>query len=160
MYIGGIKLKRDEPCKYRPCNNRCISFCGSTFFSSLIALLIAFSTKENFVLIIVSGLIFLLNILFSLYSIFKLNSFVYLTNTCIKQKQYGKFIIINYEDITDVKLSLPLYVKAPYAIKIFNKKEKIMFEIPNDIFDKFMELCPNIKIKYKINYLINKDGVF
>ena len=82
-------------------------------------------SKNEF--IIIFFVLFLLNIFVMLYLILKLNSLIYITQDRLLQKQFTKIVIINFDDITDVKLSFAYYAKVPYAINIYASNKIIMF---------------------------------
>ena len=163
MYIGrGIILKTQVK-KYRPCISRTVSFSILSFMLFLITIVGIFPNVEGeeknivFVFII---FFFLLHILFVLYSLLKLNSPVYLDENKIVQKQFGKIINIEYNKISGVKLSFAYYIRAPYAIKIYENNKRIMFEITSKAFDEFMKCCSNIEAKNKIESLLEEKGIY
>ena len=94
------------------------------------------------------------------YSLLKLNSYIFIEENRVFQKQFGKIIDITYDEITDVKLSFAFYVRAPYAIKIYSNNKKVMFEITSKVFDEFMKRCPNIEVKKKIESLLKEKGIY
>ena len=121
--------------KYRPWKGRSIFLCVITFILFIICLVAILPlVKEKNIVIIIVIFLFSLNIFFSLYSILKLNSFVYMDDDKIQQKQYGKLIQIYYENIKDVKISHAFYAKVPPLITIYDNKKKISFEM-TIIFD-------------------------
>ena len=96
----------------------------------------------------------------NLYSILKLNAPILIEESKISQKQYGKEIQIFFNDIGNVKLSFAYYVRAPYAIKIYDNKKMLMFEITSKVFDEFMKCCSNIEVKNKIKNLLKEKEIY
>ena len=94
-----------------------------------------------------------------LYSLLKLNSPIYLDENKIVQKQFGQIINIEYNKISDAKLSFAYYIRAPYAIKVYENNKRIMFEITSKVFDEFMKYCSNIEVKNKIGSLLKEKGI-
>lgn len=151
----------NEVCKYRPCNVRSVSICVTTFMLFFISLVgILPFVKEKIIALLIAGVFFLLNVLFSLYSLFKLNSFVFLDETKISQKQYGKVVEINYDTINYIKLSFVFYTKAPYLVKLYSKNKTISFEITSAVLDKFMNHCTSFEIKNRLTFLLKDKGVY
>ena len=149
--------------KYRPCNCRTVSFSilsAVLFFVSIAGILPGVAAGEKKSLLFVVIFLFLLNFLFVLYSLLKLNSSVYLDEYKILQKQFGKTISIKYDEITDVKLSFAYYIRAPYAIKIYANRKRIMFEITSRVFDEFLRCCSNIEVKNMIETLLKEKGIY
>lgn len=147
--------------RYRPCMGRSLSLCIGPSFLFLAALLsfLPFEKKQIFEILIVLFLgLYILVI--NLYSILKLNAPILIDESKISQKQYGKEIEIYYDDISNVKLSLAWYAHAPYAIKIYDNKKKIMFEITSKVFDEFMKCCSNIEVKNKIEKLFKEKEIY
>ena len=148
--------------KYRPCIGRTISFSILTFMLFFISIAGIFPSVENGEKIIAFSfaiLFLLLHVLFVLYSLLKLNSPICLEENKIVQKQFGKIISIKYDNISDVKLSFAYYVRASYAIKIYDNKKRIMFEISSKVFDEFMKYCANVEVKNKIESLLREKGI-
>ena len=149
--------------KYRPCIGRTISFSSLTFmlfFITTIGILPNVEGKEKNIAFFLIIIFFLLHIIFVLYSLLKLNSPICLDENKIVQKQFGKIISIKYDNITDVKLSFSYYVRASYAIKIYDNKKRIMFEISSKVFDGFMKCCANFEVKNKIERLLKEKGIY
>lgn len=153
-------MKRKDM-KYRPCNGRTISFSIWTFMLFFLTTIGIFTIVEGkdiaFYLTII---FFLFHISFVLYSLLKLNSPICLDENKIVQKQFGKIISIKYDNITDVKLSFAYYVRASYAIKIYDNKKRIMFETSSKVFDEFMKYCANVEVKNKIERLLKEKGIY
>ena len=149
--------------KYRPCISRTVSFSILSFMLFLITIVGIFPNVEGeeknivFVFII---FFFLLHILFVLYSLLKLNSPICLDENKIVQKQFGQIINIEYNKISDAKLSFAYYITAPYAIKIYENNKRIMLEISSKAFDEFMKYCSNIEAKNKIESLLEEKGIY
>lgn len=147
--------------KYRPCNVRTISFSIISFMLFFVSMVGVFpSVEEKSVALYFAIFFFLLSIIFILYSLFKLNSFVYIDDDKIIQKKFWEIIDIKYDEITNIKLSFAYYIRAPYAIKVYNNKKAIMFEITSRVFDEFMRSCSNIEVKNKIDILLKEKGIY
>ena len=67
---------------------------------------------------------------------------------------------IEYNKISGVKLSFAYYIRAPYAIKVYENNKRIMFEITSKVFDEFMKYCSNIEVKNKIESLLKEKGIY
>lgn len=159
MYIGGERIMKRKDMKYRPCIGRTISFSVLTFmlfFITTIGILPNVEGKEKNIAFFLIIIFFLIHIIFVLYSLLKLNSPIYLDENKIVQKQFGKIISITYDNITDVKISFSYYIRASYAVKIYDNNKKIMFEITSKVFDEFMKYCSNIEVKQKIESLLKE----
>ena len=155
-------IKRKD-IKYRPCNGRTISLSISSFMLFLVTITGIFPSVEvedkNIVFFFII-IFFILHILVLLYSLLKLNSPIYLDENKIVQKQFGHIINIEYNKISDAKLSFAYYVRAPYAIKVYESNKKIMFEITSKVFDEFMKYCSNIEVKHKIESLLKEKDIY
>ena len=81
-------------------------------------------------------------------------------DTKIWQKQYGKLVEIIFHDITDIKLSYAVYIKAPCAINIYEDKKKITFELFTRPFYEFMDRCTNAEIKSKLKISLKQKGIW
>ena len=147
--------------KYRPCNGRSISFSILSFMLFFLATFgILPSVEEKNIALIIIVFLFVLHILFVFYSLFKLNSYISIEEEKMLQKQFGKTIEIMYNDITDVKLSFALYIRASYAVKVYSNNKRIMFEISSKVFDAFMNNCSNIDIKNRIISLLKEKEIY
>ena len=147
--------------KYRPCNGRSISFSILSFMLFFLATFgILPSVEEKNIALILIVIFFLLHILFVFYSLLKLNSYISIEEEKMLQKQFGKTIEIMYNDITDVKLSFALYIRASYAVKVYSNNKRIMFEISSKVFDAFMNNCSNIDIKNRIISLLKEKEIY
>ena len=163
MYIGGEKILKSKVMKFRPCNGRSISFSVLTFmlfFITTLGILPNVEGEDKKIAFLFAIILFLLHVLFVLYSLLKLNSPIYLEEDKIFQKQFGKIISIKYNKINDVKLSFSYYVRASYGIKIYENNKKIMFEITSKVFDEFLKYCSNIEVKNKIKSLLKAKGIY
>lgn len=163
MYIGGVKILKNKVNKYRPCNGRTVSFSILSFmlfFVAIAGILPSVKSEEKNIVFFLIIIFFLLHILFVSYSLLKLNSFICLDEDKILQKQFGKIITIKYDEITDVKLSFAFYVRAHYAIKIYENNKRIMFEITSKVFDEFINHCSNHEAKNKIERLLKEKGIY
>ena len=149
--------------KYRPCIGRTISFSILSFMLFFITTIGIFPSVEGedkniaFLFIII---FFVLHVLFVFYLLLKLNSPIYLDENIIVQKQFGKIISIKYDEINDVKLSFAYYIRAPYAIKVYENNKRIMFEITSKVFGEFMKYCSNIEVKHKIESLLKEKEIY
>ena len=149
--------------KFRPCNGRSISFSGLTFmlfFITTIGILPNVECEDKNIAFLFIIIFFVLHVLFVFYSLLKLNSPIYLDEKIIVQKQFGKIISIKYDEINDVKLSFAYYIRAPYAIKVYENNKRIIFEITSKVFDEFMKYCSNIEVKNKIESLLKEKGIY
>lgn len=149
--------------KYRPCIGRTISFSILSFmlfFSTIVGIFPSVEGEEKNIVFFFIIIFFVLHVLFVLYSLLKLNSPIYLDENIIVQKQFGQIISIKYDEINDVKLSFSYYVRASYAIKIYENNKKIMFEITSKVFDEFMKYCSNIEVKHKIESLLKEKEIY
>jgi hypothetical protein len=159
MYIGGERILKREVKKYRSCMGRTISLSVLSFmlfFVSIAGILPSVEGEGKNIVLFFIIIFFILHILLVLYSLLKLNSYIYLYENKIVQKQFGKIINIKYDEINDVKLSFSFYVRAFYGIKIYNNNKKIMFEITSKVFDEFMKCCSNIEVKHKLKNLLKE----
>ena len=149
--------------KYRPCIGRTISLSILSFMLFFVTIAGIFPSVEreykNIVFFIII-FFFILHVLLLIYSLLKLNSPICLDESKISQKQYGKEIEIYYAYISNVKLSFAYYGRAPYAIKIYDNKKMIMFEITSKCFDEFMKYCTNVEVKKKIESLLREKEIY
>ena len=162
MSFGGSGRLKNKFLEHRPCNSRSLFLCLVTFFLALDFLLLPLTTNiegKNIILFI-AIMLFLLDLIFVLYSLFKLNSCVFMDETKIWQKQYRKVVEIDYGSISEIKLSSACYANVPYMVKIYADKKAISFEITSRTFEKFMDCCSNIEIKNKLEALLKAKGVY
>ena len=148
--------------KYRPCIGRTISLSILSFmlfFVTIAGILPSVETEDKNIVFFFIIIFFILHILVLLYSLLKLNSPIYLDENKIVQKQFGQIINIEYNKISDAKLSFAYYIRAPYAIKVYENNKRIMFEITSKVFDEFMKYCSNIEVKNKIGSLLKEKGI-
>ena len=148
--------------KFRPCNGRSISFSVLTFmlfFITTIGILPNVEGEEKNIVFFFIIIFFILHVLLLIYSLLKLNSPICLDENIIVQKQFGQIINIEYNKISDAKLSFAYYIRAPYAIKVYENNKRIMFEITSKVFDEFMKYCSNIEVKNKIGSLLKEKGI-
>ena len=92
--------------KFCPCKVRSVIYCFGSFmllFTSVAGILPNVEEKKNALLLALC--LFIIHILVVLYSIFKLNSYVYFDDEKIYQKQYGKIVEIKYNEIEKFKFS-------------------------------------------------------
>jgi hypothetical protein len=111
--------------------------------------------EEGDPIIIVSILLVffvLLHIWTVLYCIFKLNSFVYIDDTKIWQKQYGKCVEIQFSDIQYAELTIG-FVQGYSHVVIHSYNKKISFCHTSKTYDAFMERCTNVAMKKRIKNL-------
>lgn len=163
MYIGGGRALKNKVVKYRPCLGRTVSFSVLSFmlfFITIVGILPSADDGERNIAFSLAIILFLLHILFVLYSIFKLNSLICVDDNKILQKQFCKIVNIKYDEITDVKLSFAFYIRASYAIKIYENNKRIMFEISSKVFDEFMKCCSNIEVKNKVKSLLEEKEIY
>ena len=162
MYFGGVRILKSKVNKYRPCIGRTVSFSGLSFMLFFVTIVGIFPNVkgEKIIVFFLIIILFLLHILFVFYSLLKLNSYIFIEENRVFQKQFGKIIDITYDEITDVKLSFAFYVRAPYAIKIYSNNKRVMFEITSKVFDEFMKRCSNIEVKKKIESLLKEKGIY
>ena len=149
--------------KYRPCISRAISFSILSFmlfFVTIAGILPNVEGEDKNIAFYFIIIFLVLHALFVLYSLLKLNSPVYLGENKMFQKQFGQTINIEYNKISNVKLSFAYYIRAPYAIKVYDSNKRIMFEITSKVFDEFMKRCSNIEIKNKIESLLKEKGIY
>lgn len=154
-------MKRKD-IKYRPCIGRTISLSILSFmlfFVTIAGILPSVEVEDKNIVFFFIIIFFILHILVLLYSLLKLNSPIYLDENKIVQKQFGKIINIEYNKISDAKLSFAYYIRAPYAIKVYENNKRIMFEITSKVFDEFMKYCSNIEVKNKIESSLKEKGI-
>ena len=162
MYIGGGRILENQVKKYMPCIGRAISFSTLSFmlfFVTIGGILPSSEGKEKIIVIFFIIIFFVLHVLFVLYSLLKLNSPIYLVENKMSQKQFGQLINIEYDKISDAKLSFA-YIRAPYAIKVYENDKMMMFEITSKVYDEFMKYCSNIEIKNKIERLLKEKDIY
>lgn len=163
MCIGGVRILKNEIMKYRPCNSRAMSFSVLSFMLfvlTIVGILPSVKSEEKIIVFCLITILFLLHLLFVLYVLLKLNSLVYIDQNRIYQKQFGKIISINYDEINNIKLSFSFYIRASYVIKIYEGNKRIMFEITSKAFDEFVKHCSNIEVKNKIEKLLKEKGIY
>ena len=149
--------------KYRPCIGRTISFSSLSFmlfFLTIVGIFPSVEGEEKNIVFFFIIIFFALHVLFVLYSLLKLNSPIYLGENKMFQKQFGQIINIEYNKISDAKLSFAYYIRAPYAIMVYENNKRIMFEITSKVFDEFMKYCSNIEVKNKIESLLKEKGIY
>ena len=148
--------------KYRPCNGRTVPFSILSFmlfFVTIAGILPSVEDEDKNIVFFFITIFFLLHILFVLYSLLKLNSPIYLGENKMSQKQFGQIINIEYDKISDAKLSFAYYIRAPYAIKVYENNKMMMFEITSKVYDEFMKYCSNIGVKNKIERLLKEKEI-
>lgn len=163
MYIGGGRILENQVKKYRPCIGRTISFSILSFmlfFLTIAGIFPSVEGEEKNIVFFFIIIFFILHVLLLIYSLLKLNSPICLDENIIVQKQFGKIISIKYDEINDVKLSFAYYIRAPYAIKVYENNKRIMFEITSKVFDEFMKYCSNIEVKHKIESLLKEKEIY
>jgi len=163
MYIGGGRILKSKVNKYRPCIGRTISFSILSFmlfFLIILGILPSVEGEEKNIVFFFIIIFFVLHVLFVFYSLLKLNSPIYLGENKMFQKQFGQIINIEYNKISNAKLSFAYYIRAPYAIKVYENNKRIMFEITSKVFDEFMKYCSNIEVKNKIESLLKEKGIY
>ena len=163
MYIGGGRILENQVKKYRPCIGRTISFSILSFmlfFLIIVGILPSAEGEEKNIVFFFIIIFFVLHVLFVFYSLLKLNSPIYLSENKMFQKQFGQIINIEYNKISNAKLSFAYYIRAPYAIKVYENNKRIMFEITSKVFDEFMKCCSNIEVKNKIESLLKEKGIY
>ena len=163
MYIGGGRILERKDIKYRPCIGRTISLSILSFmlfFVTIAGILPSVEVEDKNIVFFFIIIFFILHILVLLYSLLKLNSPIYLDENKIVQEQFGQIINIEYNKISDVKLSFAYYIRASYAIKVYENNKKIMFEITSKVFDEFMKYCSNIEVKHKIESLLKEKEIY
>ena len=163
MYIGGERILKREVKKYRPCIGRTISFSILSFmlfFLIIVGILPIVEGEEKNIVFFFIIIFFVLHVLFVFYSLLKLNSPIYLGENKMFQKQFGQIINIDYNKISNAKLSFAYYIRAPYAIKVYENNKRIMFEITSKVFDEFMKYCSNVEVKNKIESLLKEKGIY
>ena len=114
VYWRGRILKNQVK-KYRPCIGRTISFSLLSFmlfFLTIAGILPSVEDEDKNIVFFFIIIFFLLHILFVLYSLLKLNSPIYLGENKMSQKQFGQIINIEYDKISDAKLSFAYYLIA------------------------------------------------
>ena len=138
--------------KSRPGWGRSISYCIFTLdFIAILMIPLVMRHEEGVPIIVSILLVFfvLLHIWTVLYCIFKLNSFVYIDDTKIWQKQYGKCVEIQFSDIQHIRLTIG-FVQGYYHVVIHSHNKKISFCLFSKTYNAFMERCTNVDIKEKI----------
>ena len=141
--------------KSRPGWGRSISYCIFTLvFIATLMIPLVVGYEEGVPIIVSILLVFfvLLHIWTVLYCIFKLNSFVYIDDTKIWQKQYGKCVEIQFSDIQYAELTIG-FAQGYYHVVIHSYNKKISFCKPSKTYHAFMERCTNVAIKEKIKKL-------
>ena len=154
---------RSKVNKCRPCNGRTLSFSILSFmlfFVAIAGILPNVDTSEKNIVFLFIIIFFMLHIIFVFYSLLKLNSLIFFDENKIFQQQFGKIINIKYDEITDVKLSFAFYIRAPYAIIIYENNKRIMFEVTSKAFDEFMKNCSNFDVKNTIEILLKEKGIY
>ena len=153
---------KDKIKKYRPCLGRTLGVSILLFFMSFALMLQYIDDIIKYNILLYFSLLFsLVDCIFIWYSFNKLNSYIYFDDNKMFQKQYGQIIEIRYDDIIDFKLSFAYYIKVPYALKIYDNKNKmIMFEIVGKAYDEFMDRCSNVEIKRKIKRLFKEKTIY
>ena len=149
--------------KYMPCIGRAISFSSLSFmlfFLIIVGILPSVEGKDKNIVFFFMIIFFLVHVLFVLYSLLKLNSPIYLFENKMSQKQFGQLINIEYDKISDAKLSFAYYIRAPYAIKVYENNKMMMFEITSKVYDEFMKYCSNIEVKNKIERLLKEKDIY
>lgn len=148
--------------KSRPCTERSC-FCMITFMLSALTMPVLFHFKDvNLIIFLVPVSLSLLHILFVLYCIFKLNSLVYMDDTKIWQKQFGKIVEIQYSNIQDIKLSESAYIRSSTLVTISENKKKISFERGSKSYDSFISFCTNDKndkVIKRLKKLLERKGL-
>ena len=131
--------------KYMPCLSRFISLCFASLVTIIILLEILFTPNFKLIPVYIFLTVFVVNLCFIIFAIFKWNSPVYIDEEKIEQKQFGKIKTIYYSEIDNIKRTGRSY-RIPWIITIRKNKEKISFEDASKVYDKFCELCTNEEI--------------
>lgn len=135
--------------KFCPCKVRSVIYCFGSFmllFTSVAGILPNVEEKKNALLLALC--LFIIHILVVLYSIFKLNSYVYFDDEKIYQKQYGKIVEIKYNEIEKFKFSNGGRIYN--LLKIYKKNKKIIFELSDKNLNLFYSKCNNKELNNKI----------
>ena len=128
-----------------PCLSRFISLCFASLVTIIILLEILFTPNFKLIPVYIFLTVFVVNLCFIIFAIFKWNSPVYIDEEKIEQKQFGKIKTIYYSEIDNIKRTGRSY-RIPWIITIRKNKEKISFEDASKVYDKFCELCTNEEI--------------
>ena len=163
MYFGEERILKNQGKKYKPCIGRTISFSILSFmlfFVTIAGILPSVEDEDKNIVFFFVIIFFLLHVLFILYSLLKLNSPIYLGENKMSQKQFGQIINIEYDKISDVKVSFAYYIRAPYALKVYENNKMMMFEITSKVYNEFMKFCSNIEVKNKIERLLKEKEIY
>ena len=145
----------------RPCFARSLSLCTTTFLLALLSFLAGAELESNrAIFIIIGALLSALNIFLSVYCIFKLNSKVYITDSEISQHQLGREIKLNFNEITEVKLTHSPLVKAPPLITLSGNDIKISFETTSHLYKFFKECCKNETVNSKLRKVMKDNLIY
>lgn len=138
--------------KFRPLFGKCVGLCTGTFISVFSTCIIAYETihrhGETKIIWLLPALLSVVHLIFVVFSIWKWNAYVYLYDDSFVQFQWGKEIVISYDEIQAIQFGRPLH-PYPATITICSGCSKISFDYTK--LSVFRMQCTNIEINNKID---------
>ena len=138
--------------KFRPLLGHCLGLCTGTLILGFSSCVIVYETihrhGESEIIWLLPALIAILHLVFVAFSIWKWNAYVYLYDDSFAQSQWGKDIVISYDEIQAIQFSRPLH-PYPATITICSGCSKISFDYTK--LSVFRMQCTNIEINNKID---------
>ena len=139
--------------KFRPLSAKCAGICTAMFCLTLATCIIAYESirrhGDSQLIWLIPASLAVLYCVIVVFSVCRWNAYVYLHNNAIVQNQWGKEIVIPYNEISDVKIVR----MAPYpaTIILFSNHRKISFDFSKE--NVFLAYCTNKEINTKIKML-------
>ena len=145
-------MKKTVVQKFRPLFAHCVGLCTGTFISVFTTCIIVHETihrhGESEIIWLLPALLAVLHLIFVVFSIWKWNAYVYLYDDSFAQSQWGKEIVISYDEIQTIQFGRPLH-PYPATITICSGCSKISFDYIK--LSVFRMHCTNIEINNKID---------
>ena len=146
----------------RPCNGRSIAICVITFLLTVVLLSLAITSVENNLKILFAIFAIVLMILgvllFAIY-MYRYNSPIYIDEQSISQKQFGKTIKFEYSEVDNITFKHSMFFKVPAIISMYQKNQRIVFELTSDVLDEITAKCSCDDLVLKINKIRQDNSI-
>ncbi len=152
--------------KNRPCNGRSIyTWLISTLFTfnSFCITFVSYNKVTNIIFCVgvgVSVVFLMFNIITTALGFFTYNSSVCLYDGKIRQKRLKREIVLEFDRIDRVSLTHTWYLRAPYLLTLYQKDQKISFEITSNVFKDIMSTCKNEELNDKMKKLFKDHDLY
>ena len=144
-----------------PCIGRTLSLCGTSLSLAILSFMVSANVGSARLVFFAIGIILsVLALIATVYSIFKLNSKILVSNEAIVQKQFKRTGVFKYEDITGVTLTHSPLVKAPPLVSLFCGNDKISFETTSRIYKAFRDSCSNETVNESLKKILKQHMIY